>query len=94
MLVPLDLLHTNDHPPAALEILQQLGRVSDVKFGNALHGCYISLLILGCYGYELFLLLNLNSYFIKHILPYTFFPPQNRGLLSMLLSLNYMTLVD
>lgn len=41
MLVPLDLLHTNDHPPAALEILQQLGRVSDVKFGHALHGCYI-----------------------------------------------------
>lgn len=40
MLVPLDLLHTNDHPPAALEILQQLGRVSDVKFGHALHGCY------------------------------------------------------
>lgn len=91
MLVPLDLLHTNDHPPAALEILQQLGRVSDVKFGHALHGCYISLLILGCYGYEL--LLNLNSYFMKHILPYTFFPPQNRGLLSMLPSLNY-TLVD
>lgn len=52
MLVPLDLLHTNDHPPAALEILQQLGRVSDVKFGHALYGCYISLLILGCYGYD------------------------------------------
>ena len=93
MLLPLDLLSTSDHPPAALSILHQLGRVSDIWLLRAWllrsQVCYNSWLLWLFLLFGLLLLLNLTLIF-DSISSHTFLPPiDSRSLLSTFSSLNH-----